>query len=765
MFDLGIVRGLLDLKNNFSKEIENASKGMDVFSRQVSGMSGPFDAFSDDALESFEAVTKGVGLAVGAVTAFGTAVYQLASRGADVLDVKGAFEQFSGSTLQAEANLRGLRTGVQGTIDDMALMQTATHLLSTGVKMGASDFQTLGTAAAVLADRGLGSTAEMMKVISDAMVTGKTRALSMKLGVIDLGDAAENYAKTLGVEAEMLSEAGKAEAARVQVMGMLKTAVAGAGEQTKDFNDKIAFGWAQVQNWIDQIAMGVTQSDVLHAALDGLGKGFDEAFGSDQSTRIQTIVGLIEDGMILTANLGIATVEAARVIYTAWSGAETVIKGFLTVLLNVGTGMAAVVSGIADMAASIPGATDGMKQFAEDSKDATEMLGNMTRSMAEQTAEAARATVGQGEFHETLDKVGGTLFRIKDAMVAAKNNSKEYTGEVEANTEAQIANSAAVETNTKGMIDQAKARELQEKTLERISKLQEEYTDIMLKTSGTVADKQVKDILRWKDAQIDAAKDAGQATKQFYEELERTADAKLKAVGVDWDTLQQKSKQSLIEQRDIALRTYEEMSRRIGEFTRRDMQEQLMKYRELDIAVRTFGRSSVQAQQAVQDSMLVSLQSMDQFIKKTREAEAAQRALQEGASYSFEVTAENFNEVAKSFGLNIAKARELAKLGLSFAQIVGVLRGMPMPTNPGPRISGFAHGVENFEGGMAIVGEQGPELVRLPRGSSVTPNHEIGRGITLVNYWQVNGTGREVARDVLRIINEQLRTGRMLPSV
>jgi len=41
-------------------------------------------------------------------------------------------------------------------------------------------------------------------------------------------------------------------------------------------------------------------------------------------------------------------------------------------------------------------------------------------------------------------------------------------------------------------------------------------------------------------------------------------------------------------------------------------------------------------------------------------------------------------------------------------------------------IPGFANGVQNFGGGLAIVGERGPELVRLPSGSDVIPNHALG---------------------------------------
>lgn len=41
----------------------------------------------------------------------------------------------------------------------------------------------------------------------------------------------------------------------------------------------------------------------------------------------------------------------------------------------------------------------------------------------------------------------------------------------------------------------------------------------------------------------------------------------------------------------------------------------------------------------------------------------------------------------------------------------------------------FARGTSFFEGGPALVGERGPEIVNMPRGASVTPNHQLGGGI------------------------------------
>jgi hypothetical protein len=52
------------------------------------------------------------------------------------------------------------------------------------------------------------------------------------------------------------------------------------------------------------------------------------------------------------------------------------------------------------------------------------------------------------------------------------------------------------------------------------------------------------------------------------------------------------------------------------------------------------------------------------------------------------------------------------------------------------KIPGFADGVRNFSGGLAVVGERGPELVNLPAGSDVFSNQEsraMSGGITIEN--------------------------------
>lgn len=76
-----------------------------------------------------------------------------------------------------------------------------------------------------------------------------------------------------------------------------------------------------------------------------------------------------------------------------------------------------------------------------------------------------------------------------------------------------------------------------------------------------------------------------------------------------------------------------------------------------------------------------------------------------------------------------------------------------------PRVGTFKEiprlqqGVEDFRGGLALVGEAGPEIVNLPRGSDVIPNRGIGGGTII----QVFVEGSVVTdRELIRAISEGL---------
>lgn len=78
----------------------------------------------------------------------------------------------------------------------------------------------------------------------------------------------------------------------------------------------------------------------------------------------------------------------------------------------------------------------------------------------------------------------------------------------------------------------------------------------------------------------------------------------------------------------------------------------------------------------------------------------------------------NWGDIMTGIGKGIGNA----VIGMIEGAINGALNGIP--GSPKVHIPRFAAGVENFSGGAAIVGERGPELVYLPKGSSVLPNSQ-----------------------------------------
>lgn len=78
-------------------------------------------------------------------------------------------------------------------------------------------------------------------------------------------------------------------------------------------------------------------------------------------------------------------------------------------------------------------------------------------------------------------------------------------------------------------------------------------------------------------------------------------------------------------------------------------------------------------------------------------------------------------------------------------------------------LPGNANGTNHWKGGPTWVGERGPEIVNLPKGSQVIPNHKAGAGGVNIS---LNMSGvmarsrtdlREIAKDMIGAINEELR--------
>jgi tape measure domain-containing protein len=81
------------------------------------------------------------------------------------------------------------------------------------------------------------------------------------------------------------------------------------------------------------------------------------------------------------------------------------------------------------------------------------------------------------------------------------------------------------------------------------------------------------------------------------------------------------------------------------------------------------------------------------------------------------------------------------------------------------KIPGFAGGVTNFSGGLALVGEQGPELVNLPKGSNVTNSRDTqnalaGSGISIAFHGPVYMRNEQETQNVGAQLARQLQAAR-----
>lgn len=734
--DLGIIKGLIELEDNFTSGLGLAEAALSNFTKHNQ--------------ESMKAVAGAVGLVTAVIGVAAAAVYNLGQRGADVQDVSNSLDHFAGSAANASQILENLRRGTKGTVDDFDLMKAASHSLSAGVQLTANDFSTLGSAAFVLQNRGLGGTKEMLDLVNDALVTGRTRSLAMALGVVDSADAEANYAKSLGITKDKLSATGQVEAKRIEIMRLLNAAVKDAGDQQKDFGEKIESAKVAVKNWVDELGVAIAKSPVLAAGMDAIEKALSSAFSDDKTKGIDAVVHAIEQAAIYTIDFGLGAIEMARVVHAAWSVVESIVLLVEADILGIVSAITFAVEKTASVAESLKIIPEGTTQSI---KDVREQLSGMTLDLAKQSAEAAKGIVGASEFDKTLDGLGGTLMNVKDAMeqasVATSESGKvvdiaaENTRKLAA-TQAQLSDSLR-----KRSIDQDALNKIEKKSIEETKILWSEYFALRIAHGGTAQEAQQAQIKKWFDDEVVKLDSSDKNWKKHYDALKQLAAEKLRSIAVDWDYLATHSIRALQDEADKARATYNEMVTHASNFTRGALEEQRRKVDETAMAARGMGKDFIDAERAASDEAAKHKKALDDVKKAADDAAQAQRNITQSTQIDVSTQAgrdkidPNIARWLKS-GYSLEQASAIA---YSMAWGFPINQNDPLFRTKGPRVPGFATGVENFEGGPAMVGELGPEIVNLPKGSSVTPLGGLG-STTIINKFYVNGTAEEVARKI-----------------
>jgi hypothetical protein len=122
----------------------------------------------------------------------------------------------------------------------------------------------------------------------------------------------------------------------------------------------------------------------------------------------------------------------------------------------------------------------------------------------------------------------------------------------------------------------------------------------------------------------------------------------------------------------------------------------------------------------------------------------------DGLEYGFSLVSKTVSTVIDTIKTLIDKLGDikmpaiLQTIANKAAEVAGLVGGI--------RIPGYASGTSFAPGGMAIVGEYGPELVNLPRGSQVIPNGETMRALQgaagVVNNYNLNANYRNTETEM-----------------
>jgi thymidylate synthase len=168
-------------------------------------------------------------------------------------------------------------------------------------------------------------------------------------------------------------------------------------------------------------------------------------------------------------------------------------------------------------------------------------------------------------------------------------------------------------------------------------------------------------------------------------------------------------------------------------------QEQIDKYEKL--------RTSMSAEQALaQSGIVLTKEHRDAFLSSSQEigqATAAYDKAKDSLSKINSASAQVGSALSSSFadavvdGKNLGDVltnlgKQLEKMAISsvFASIFNA----PSSGGPSPAASvlkgifAFADGTDSAPGGLSLVGERGPELMNVPKGAQIIPNHVLGRG-------------------------------------
>lgn len=443
-----------------SKALKELEKQTESNSDKSSGFAGALTKFFQQPIDLSKTASIAMGGVAAGLVAVGAGIVALGSHGADVADVQAHFTRLNAEIGNNAKTMMGTLADATGhTISNFELMKSVNTAMSDGVRLTEKDFSTLGRASRVLADVTGGDTKTAFDTLADAMASGRTKALKSIGVTIDQKAALDSYATSLGKTSADLTDNELKLATQHAILRQLEGVLKKTGDAQDDFADAIARGQAFFANFTDDLSVGIASSPVFAAALGGMQKAMDAAFGGNSQGLIGGIIHLLEQGAIRMADFLQVGITVAGGLGRVFSAVQGVFDLVAAAVVNATSSAADSIAQALDLASKLPTVGDSFRGLAAGAHDVATNMAGMRDSLLEQSKEAWEGVKGNSAFQTTLDGVSKGVQTVRDAMIEASKKTSEH-GETVENTASKLGKLAGATRDvvppTKEAIEKAK---------------------------------------------------------------------------------------------------------------------------------------------------------------------------------------------------------------------------------------------------------------------------------------------------------------------
>lgn len=242
-------------------------------------------------------------IAYDAVRRLASAISDIASRGVQMVGLTDSFERLTRSVgTTGDEMLRVSRTATKGLIADLDLMAATNKGILLGLPITTESMATMARTAVVL---GKAMNQSATKSLDDLMTAlGRSSPMILdNLGLsVKVGEANEQYAKSLGKSASALTEQEKKLAFYNAAMAAARAKVSELGDAQLTLAEMFQQGRVFFDNFTTSVVQMVARSPRLLTALSETGDAIRKAFGGDNEQIIARIAGAIEKMLVFVVD-------------------------------------------------------------------------------------------------------------------------------------------------------------------------------------------------------------------------------------------------------------------------------------------------------------------------------------------------------------------------------------------------------------------------------------------------------------------------------